>query len=45
MTENITESDIDMSVGQIMRITNWGENLIDVGKKFICPESSPLGKN
>ena len=45
LTENITLADVDMSIGQIMRGTNWGESLIDVGKSFITPESSPLGKN
>ena len=45
LTENITLADVDMSIGQIMRSTNWGESLIDVGKSFITPESSPLGKN
>ena len=45
LTKNISLADVDMSIGQIMRSTNWGESLIDIGKSFITPESSPLGKS
>ena len=45
LTENITPADIQMSFGQIMINTNMGQSLIDVGKKFISSESSPLGEN
>ena len=45
LTENITPVDVDTSLGQIMRITDMGKNLIDVGKDFISSESSPLGNN
>ena len=44
LTENITPADIDMSLGQIMRTTNMGQNLVNVGKNFISSESSPIGK-
>ena len=44
LTENVTPADIDMSFGQIMRMTNMGQSLIDIGKSFITAESSPLGK-
>ena len=44
LTENITQDDVDMSFGQIMRITNMGQSLIDIGKNFIPSESSPLGR-
>ena len=33
-----------MSYGQIMRTTNVGKSLIDIGKSFISSDSSPLGK-
>ena len=45
LTKNITPADIQMSFGQIMLDTNMGQNLIDFGKNFISPESSPLGNN
>ena len=45
LTENITVTDVDTSIGQIMRSTNWGESLVNIGKSFITPESSPLGKS
>ena len=32
-----------MSFGRIMRNTNMGKSLIDIGKGFISEESSPLG--
>ena len=43
LTENITPAEIDMSFGRIMRNTNMGKSLIDIGKSFISSESSPLG--
>ena len=43
LTENITPAEIDMSFGRIMRNTNMGKSLIDIGKSFISAESSPLG--
>ena len=33
-----------MSFGRIMRNTNMGKSLIDIGKSFVSSESSPLGK-
>ena len=45
LTENICVADIDMTYGQIMRTTNVGKSLIDIGKSFIPSDSSPLGKN
>ena len=44
LTENITQADVHMSFGEIMLKTNMGESLIDIGKKFIPSDSSPLGK-
>ena len=44
LTENITPADVDMSYGHIMRTTNVGKSLIDIGKSFIPSDSSPLGK-
>ena len=44
LTENITPAEADMSFGRIMRITNMGKSLIDIGKGFISSDSSPLGK-
>ena len=43
LTENITPAEVDMSFGRIMRNTNMGKSLIDIGKSFISSESSPLG--
>ena len=45
LTENVTPVDVDLSFGQIMRKTNMGQSLIDIGKGYITSESSPLGKN
>ena len=45
LTENINVADVDMTYGQIMRKTNVGKGLIDIGKSFIPSDSSPLGKN
>jgi len=42
LTENITPAEADMSFGRIMRITNMGKSLIDIGKGFISSDSSPL---
>ena len=44
LTENITPDDVEMSYGYIMRTTNLGKSLIDIGKNFIPSESSPLGR-
>ena len=44
LTENITPDDADMTYGYIMRTTNVGKSLIDIGKSFIPTDSSPLGK-
>ena len=44
LTENITQADVHMSLGEIMLKTNMGESLIDIGKNFIPSDSSPLGK-
>ena len=46
LTEKITPDDVEMSYGMsyIMRTTNLGKSLIDIGKNFIPSESSPLGR-
>ena len=44
LTENISVADVDMTYGQIMRTTNVGKSLIEIGKSFIPSDFSPLGK-
>ena len=44
LTENITPTDVDMTYGYVMRTTNLGKSLTDIGKSYISSESSPLGR-
>ena len=43
LTENVTPADVDMSFGNIMRITDMGKNLMNIGKGHISSDASPLG--
>ena len=44
LTVYITAADVDMCFGNIMRITDMGKSLTDIGKSYISSESSPLGR-
>ena len=44
LTENIGLSQVDTSIAQVMRETNWGKSLVDIGKGYIPNSCSPLGK-